>query len=97
MIDSASLTANGVRRGKVYLLWNEATKANCVVTMKVTAVGERTTASAFLEVQGKTRATDSGAFEYYAGPVRAGAGETCVKWGGATGGASYASGFEHCG
>ncbi|MEU4717583.1 protein kinase [Micromonospora purpureochromogenes] len=97
VIDSASLTANGIRRGKVYLLWNEAAKANCVVTMKVTAVGERTTASAFLEVQGKTRATDSGAFEYYAGPVRAGAGGTCVKWGGATGGASYASGFEHCG
>ncbi|WP_442933967.1 protein kinase domain-containing protein [Micromonospora sp. CPCC 206171] len=97
VIDSASLTANGVRRGRVYLLWNEAAKANCVVTMKVTAVGERTTASAFLEVQGKTRATDSGAFEYYAGPVRAGAGGACVKWGGATGGASYTSGFEHCG
>ena len=71
MIDSASLTANGVRRGKVYLLWNEAAKANCVVTMKVTAVGERTTASAFLEVQGKTRATDSGAIPASTGPPEA--------------------------
>ncbi|MGK5445349.1 serine/threonine-protein kinase [Micromonospora sp. URMC 105] len=97
VIDSAALKSDGVQRGKVYLLWNDAAKANCVATMKVTAVGERTTVSAFLQVQGKTRATDSGAFEYYAGPVRAGAGGTCVKWGGSAGGAGYASEFEHCG
>ncbi|MEH0938043.1 hypothetical protein [Micromonospora psammae] len=48
-------------------------------------------------MRGKTRATDSDSFEYYAGPVRAAAGGTCVKWGGATGDASYGSGFEHCG
>ncbi|WP_424089516.1 protein kinase domain-containing protein [Micromonospora citrea] len=97
VVDSATLTSGGVRKGRVYLLWNGTVKANCVVTMKDTAVGERTTASAYLEVQGKPRSTDSGTFEYYAGPVRAGAAGTCVKWGGATGGASYGSGFEHCG
>nr|WP_170839257.1 hypothetical protein [Micromonospora halophytica] len=97
VVDSATLTSGGVRKGRVYLLWNGSTKANCVVTMKETAVGERTTVSAYLEVQGKPRGTDGGAFEYYAGPVRAGAAGTCVKWGGATGGASYGSRFEHCG
>ncbi|WP_436970952.1 protein kinase domain-containing protein [Micromonospora coxensis] len=97
VVDSATLTSGGVRKGRVYLLWNGSTKANCVVTMKETAVGERTTVSAYLEVQGKARSTDSGAFEYYAGPVRASAAGICVKWGGATGGASYGSGFEHCG
>ncbi|WP_231933580.1 serine/threonine-protein kinase [Micromonospora coxensis] len=97
VVDSATLTSGGVRKGRVYLLWNGSTKANCVVTMKETAVGERTTVSAYLEVQGKPRSTDSGAFEYYAGPVRAAAAGICVKWGGATGGASYGSGFEHCG
>ncbi|WP_371687352.1 protein kinase [Micromonospora sp. KC723] len=97
VIDSAALTAGGVRQGRVYLLWNGAAKANCVVTLKETDVGERTTVSAYLEVKRKKRNTDRGSFEYYAGPVRAGAGGTCVKWGGTAGGASYGSGFEHCG
>ncbi|MFJ6196254.1 protein kinase [Micromonospora sp. NPDC092111] len=97
VIDSAALTAGGVRQGRVYLLWNETAKANCVVTMKEQATGRRTATTAYLEVQGKTRSTDSGSFEYYAGPVRAGAGGVCVKWGGSTGGASYGSGFSHCG
>ncbi|MEH0846227.1 protein kinase [Micromonospora sp. CPCC 205711] len=96
VIDSATLTAGGTRQGRVYLLWNEAAKANCVVTLKETAVGEPTAASAYLEVQGRARETDSGPFEYYAGPVRAGAAGACVRWGGSTGGASYGSAFEHC-
>ena len=40
--------------------------------------------------------TDSGSFEYYAGPVRAKAAGVCVKWGGTAGGISYDSAFEHC-
>ncbi|MFE9204758.1 protein kinase [Micromonospora sp. NPDC007230] len=96
VIDSATLTANGVRKGRVYLLYNTASGANCVVTLKDTDVGRATTVSAYLEVQGKTRVTDRGAFEYYAGPVRAGAAGACVKWGGSAGGASYGSAFEHC-
>ncbi|MFG3686430.1 protein kinase [Micromonospora sp. NPDC047740] len=96
VIDSATLTANGVRKGRVYLLYNTASGANCVVTLKDTDVGRATTVSAYLEVQGKTRKTDRGAFEYYAGPVEAGAAGACVKWGGSLGGASYGSAFEHC-
>ena len=97
VIDSASLTASGSRKGRVYLLYHAGTGYNCVVTMKESAVGTATAASAWLEVQGRARSTDSGSFSYYAGPVRAKAPGVCVKWGGSTGGASYASGFEHCG
>ncbi|MEU5721626.1 protein kinase [Micromonospora sp. NPDC047738] len=97
VIDSATLTASGVRKGRVYLLYNTASGSNCVVTLKDTDVGRATQVSAYLEVQGKARSTDSGAFSYYAGPVRAAAAKACVKWGGSTGGASYGSGFEHCG
>ncbi|MEU9510159.1 protein kinase [Micromonospora sp. NPDC048170] len=97
VIDSASLTASGTRKGRVYLLYHAGTGNNCVVTMKETSVGSATAASAWLEVQGRARSTDSGSFAYYAGPVRAKAPGVCVKWGGSTGGASYGSGFEHCG
>ncbi|MFG3420509.1 protein kinase [Micromonospora sp. NPDC048063] len=96
VIDSAALTASGVRKGRVYLLYHAGTGTNCVVTMKESAVGTATSASAWLEVQGRARSTDSGSFSYYAGPVRAKAAGVCVRWGGSTGGASYGSGFEHC-
>ncbi|WP_319957263.1 serine/threonine-protein kinase [Micromonospora yasonensis] len=96
VIDSAALTANGVRKGRVYLLYNTSTGTNCVVTLKDTDVGRATAVSAYLEVQGKTRQTESGGYKYYAGPVRASAPGVCVKWGGSTGGASYGSPFEHC-
>ncbi|MEU3457322.1 protein kinase [Micromonospora sp. NPDC006766] len=97
VIDSATLTANGVRKGRVYLLYNSANGNNCVVTLKDTDVGRATPVTAYLEVQGKTRQTDGGSFAYYAGPVRAAAAKTCVKWGGSTGGASYNSPSGHCG
>jgi serine/threonine-protein kinase len=97
VVDSARLTAGGVRQGRVYLLWNAATGRNCVVTLKDRDVGRDTRVSAFLEVRGKARSTDSGSFAYYAGPVRAAAAGACVRWGGAAGGVGYASPFEHCG
>ncbi|MFJ8578571.1 protein kinase [Micromonospora sp. NPDC093277] len=96
VIDSATLTANGIRKGRVYLLYNSGTGNNCVVTLKDYDVGRATAVSAYLEVKGKARGTDSGSFAYYAGPVKAAAVKTCVKWGGSTGGASYNSAFEHC-
>ena len=51
--------------------------------------------SAFLEPQGESRTTDSGSFDYYAGPVKR-ARRKCVKWGGSVGSSTYTSGFEHC-
>ncbi|WP_406105213.1 protein kinase domain-containing protein [Micromonospora globbae] len=96
VIDQATLSSGGRRTGRVYLLYNAGNGYNCVVTLKDTAVGTATAASAFLEVKGQSRKTDSGSFDYYAGPVRASAAGTCVRWGGSTGGASYTSAFEHC-
>ncbi|AOS62807.1 M23 family metallopeptidase [Actinoalloteichus hymeniacidonis] len=83
--------------GTVYLTYNSSNQHNCVVTLKSKSVGTPTATSAFLEVQGQSRQTDSGSFGYYAGPVRKAAGSTCVKWGGSAGGQSYTSPFEHCG
>ncbi|MGW4794390.1 N-acetylmuramoyl-L-alanine amidase [Nonomuraea sp. NPDC004297] len=92
-IDSAALGSAGT----VYLLYNSANGNNCVATIKKTSIGTATATSAYLEVQGKTRVTDSGNFAYYAGPVRAAAAGTCVKWGGKAGSSVYDSPFEHCG
>ncbi|WP_084958168.1 N-acetylmuramoyl-L-alanine amidase [Thermoactinospora rubra] len=93
VIDSAALGSAGT----VYLLYNAGNGYNCVATLKKTSLGTATATSAFLEVQGKARVTDSGSFAYYAGPVRAAAAGKCVKWGGKAGSAAYTSPFEHCG
>lgn len=92
VIDQAGLTG-----GTVYLLYNSGNSNNCVVTLKSTNLGSATAVSAFLEPQNGTRATDSGSYTYYAGPVRKAAPGTCVKWGGSIGSSAYTSPFEHCG
>ncbi|MEU6797593.1 peptidoglycan recognition family protein [Nonomuraea wenchangensis] len=93
VIDSAALGTAGT----AYLLYNSGNGYNCVATLKKTSLGTATATSAYLEVQGKARVTDSGNFAYYAGPVRAAAAGKCVKWGGKAGSSSYDSPFEHCG
>ncbi|WP_328456726.1 sialidase family protein [Amycolatopsis sp. NBC_00438] len=93
VIDSQPLGTAGM----VYLSYNAANGQNCVSTMKSASAGTATATSAFLEVQGSARQTDSGAFSYFAGPVKAAAANKCVKWGGTAGGVSYTSEFEHCG
>jgi tRNA A-37 threonylcarbamoyl transferase component Bud32 len=97
LIDSAALTgSDGTLRGNVYLLYNAGNGYNCAVALKTTSVGTASTVSTYLEVQGRARATNSGSFSYYAGPVRGQAAGQCVKWGGSASGVSYASPFEHC-
>ncbi|MEW9550576.1 M23 family metallopeptidase [Nonomuraea sp. NPDC050783] len=93
VIDKAALGSAGT----VYLLYNSGNGYNCVATIKATSLGTATATSAYLEVQGKARVTDSGSFTYYAGPVRAAAADKCVRWGGKAGSAVYDSPFEHCG
>ncbi|WP_424185174.1 M23 family metallopeptidase [Actinokineospora sp. G85] len=83
--------------GRVYLMYNASTGYNCVTTIKSTSVGTASSVSAFLEVQGGTRSTDSGSFAYYAGPVKKSAPGTCVKWGGSAGSSTFTSPFQHCG
>ncbi|MEV4469938.1 M23 family metallopeptidase [Nonomuraea salmonea] len=92
VIDSAALGSDGT----VYLLYNSSNANNCVVTLKAKSLGTATATSAYLEVQGSTRKTDSGNFAYYAGPVKAAARATCVKWGGKAGSTAYNSPWEHC-
>jgi hypothetical protein len=91
VIDSAALTG-----GRAYLLYNSGNGYNCVATLKTTSLGTASATSAFLEPQGESRTTDSGSFDYYAGPVKRDAGGQCVKWGGSVGSSSYTSPFEHC-
>ncbi|MFI6599097.1 M23 family metallopeptidase [Nonomuraea sp. NPDC050536] len=93
VIDSAALGSAGT----VYLLYNSGNGNNCVATIKKTSLGSGSAVGAYLEVQGKSRVTDSGNFEYYAGPVRASAADKCVRWGGKAGTATYDSPLEHCG
>lgn len=90
VIDAVAIDSLGV----VELAWNGS--SNCVVTLKHASVGTATATSAYVEPAGSSRATDSGNFTHYAGPVRKAA-PGCVKWGGATGGSSYNSPSEHCG
>ncbi|MER5625748.1 N-acetylmuramoyl-L-alanine amidase [Streptosporangium sp. NPDC002544] len=93
VIDSAALGSAGT----VYLLYNGSNGYNCVTTIKSSSIGTATATSAYLEVQGSTRVTDSGNFAYYAGPIRASGAGKCVKWGGKAGSTGYDSPFEHCG
>ncbi|MFC4591426.1 N-acetylmuramoyl-L-alanine amidase [Sphaerisporangium corydalis] len=93
VIDSAALGTAGT----VFLLYDAGSGRNCVATIKSTSLGTATATSAYLEVQGSARVTDSGSFAYYAGPVRAAAADKCVKWGGTAGSSAYNSPFEHCG
>ncbi len=82
--------------GTVYLSYNASNGQNCVATMKSTSTGTATATSAYLEVQGSPRNTDSGSYSWFAGPVRASAAGKCVRWGGSAGGTAYNSPSEHC-
>lgn len=93
VVDSQALAGGS---GTSYLLYNASTKANCVTTLKAVSLGTASPVSAFLEVQGSPRETDTGNFAYYAGPVTKTAASTCVKWGGSVGTNAYESPFEHC-
>ena len=96
-IDSEPLRASdGTLLGRVHLLHNSANGRYCTTTLKASAVGTPTAATAYLEVQGWIRNIDSGFFKYYAGPAKGAAFDLCVKWGGSLDGVSYDSPFEHC-
>jgi hypothetical protein len=93
VIDQAALGTAGT----TYLLYNAGSGKNCVTTLKKTSLGTASAVSAYLEVEGSARTTDSGSFSYYAGPVSASAADKCVKWGGSAGASKFDSEFSHCG
>src|SRR5204862_2470018 len=96
-VEHADLQSRGAGVGTVYLLYNAANGFNCVVTLKRQSIGQKTPASAYLEVQGQKRTTDAGQFAFYAGPVRLAAPGRCVRWGGSVGSARRDMPFGHCG
>ena len=96
------LRDDGIRLGRIVLLWNGSTGKNCVATIKVHQPGTPDYVQAFLQVRGRATGVDDGPFKYYAGPVRASARGKCVKWGGnitiAEGvGDGHISRWGHCG
>ncbi|HEX5594971.1 MAG TPA: M23 family metallopeptidase, partial [Micromonosporaceae bacterium] len=97
VINSRGLVSNGVSYGKVYVLYNSGNGNNCAVTLKHRNLGSATSTSVYLEPQGGTRATDSGSFSWYAGPVKKNAPGTCIKWGGSVSGVAFNSAWSHCG
>ncbi|GAA2604180.1 M23 family metallopeptidase [Actinomadura fulvescens] len=83
------------KAGRVYLGYNKSNKNNCVITVK--GKGKKVKMSAFLQVKGGKAKTDTGNFTQYAGPVKAAAGNKCVRWGGYIGSTKWYSGWSHCG
>lgn len=79
----------------IYLLYNEKTGYNCVVTMATTVSGTAFM-NATLSVQGGSSASDPGNWTYYAGPVTEHAPSSCVEWGGTYKSSSWTSGWSHC-
>ncbi|GAA4563880.1 spore-associated protein A [Planotetraspora kaengkrachanensis] len=92
VVDSHAL--NGAT---VYLLYNNGSGKNCVVTMSKYVITQKIKMSAVLQVQGGSSGNDAGDYTAYAGPVRLAAPGTCVIWGGGYGSASWKSGWSHCG
>ncbi|GAB2606610.1 hypothetical protein Aab01nite_01740 [Paractinoplanes abujensis] len=93
--DRKNLKGGGTS-GRVYLLYNEDSDESCVVTVKLTGIGESSAMSAYLEVQGQGPTQDNTSSIDYVGPVKAVAGEACFKWGGSIGDQSYFSDFDNC-
>ncbi|SPL95188.1 unnamed protein product [[Actinomadura] parvosata subsp. kistnae] len=83
--------------GVTYQLWNNSTGQNCAVTMKTANVGKSSPVSVTLEAQGGGTDSDSGSYEYYAGPVYVSAKGKCVKYSGSAGSGSTSAGWANCG
>ncbi|MEV4704451.1 hypothetical protein [Actinoplanes sp. NPDC049316] len=79
----------------VYQLYNGTT--TCVVTLKTTALNKATKVTAGLRVQGGSWAYDTGAYRYYAGPVKQRSKGKCVRYFGYSGGSNYTSSWANCG
>ncbi|MEU8820252.1 protein kinase [Actinoplanes sp. NPDC048796] len=97
IVETATLKGDAGTVGRVYLLLSGDNKQNCVVTLRSTDLNEKADASAFLEVKDKKRDTQGGEVDFFAGPVKASADKTCIKWGGSIDDFNYESDFGHCG
>ncbi|MDY7089973.1 MAG: hypothetical protein SYR96_33380, partial [Actinomycetota bacterium] len=95
VVDQKNLRGGGTS-GRVYLLHNDDSDEDCVVTVKLTGIGENSPMSAYLEVEGQGPTQDNTSSIDYVGPVRAQAAEACIKWGGSINDKSFFSDYDHC-
>jgi hypothetical protein len=84
-------------KARVYLLYSPSTGYNCAVTIKTTKLGTPSSTEAWLLVQGGSWKHEKGNYEYYAGPVRSYAKDTCVAYAGGHDGTNWTSGWLGCG
>jgi hypothetical protein len=91
VIDSHQITG-----AVIFLLYDDATGKNCVVTLANADTGA-VTMDATLSVQGGASGSDPGSYHWYAGPVVETAPNSCVQWGGTYKSASWTSDYGHCG
>src|SRR6185503_2840846 len=82
--------------GRTYQLYSSS-GYNCAVTMKTTDVGRASSVWTRIERKDGTKASDNGAFKYYAGPVFVYAKGKCVRYAGGTNAASTSSPWANCG
>ena len=80
VIDRHRLRDDGVRLGRVVLLYNGS--SNCVATIKTYHPGQLDYIGASLQRKGGPIRSDDDVYRYYAGPVRVSARGVCVKWSG---------------
>ncbi|MFB9840595.1 hypothetical protein ACFFNX_51485, partial [Actinoallomurus acaciae] len=90
------IDTHALGEARTYLLYDAKAGTNCVVTMVSRSSG-KVFLTASLVVKGGDRESRSGAFPFYAGPIRLPARGKCVMWGGASKSAKWTSGWSHCG
>ncbi|WP_198042326.1 hypothetical protein [Kitasatospora azatica] len=90
------IDSHGLGEATIYLLYNNATGVDCVVTLAAHPNGA-VPMNATLAVQGGASTSNPGNFVDYAGPVTEHAPHICVSWGGSYRGTSWTSGWSHCG
>lgn len=89
------LNTHSLGGATIYLLWNNSTQKNCVVTLQHN-VDAANSMDAWLYVQSSgVHVADPGSYKSYAGPVRAYA-PSCINWGGKFGSNQWSSGWSHC-
>ncbi|MBA9003435.1 serine/threonine protein kinase [Thermomonospora cellulosilytica] len=82
--------------GTVYQLYN-GSGYNCAVTIKTRNVGKATKVWTRIEAQNGGGDSDSGSFQYYAGPVYVSAKGVCVRYSGGTSTGSAGAPWGNCG
>ncbi|GAA4613891.1 hypothetical protein GCM10023195_60380 [Actinoallomurus liliacearum] len=90
------IESHGLGGATVHLLYNDASGANCVVTMVPKSNGDKPRMTATLAVKDGGQGTRSASNPFFAGPVRLPAKDKCVRWGGSSPTGAWTSGWTHC-